>query len=107
MRISFEQSLKCGTPIHKEHVLHEQIISQMGNYQEYLKKSVAPLRDPNADPDMPKQRGPTFGNPWKVTLDTSNSSRRSFYLSIHSYQTVTLFSERQKIGTHRCRWHGR
>jgi len=65
MRISFEQSLKCGTPIHKEHVLHEQIISQMGNYQEYLKKSVAPLRDPNADPDMPKQRGPTFGNPWK------------------------------------------
>ena len=74
MRISFEQSLKCGTPIHKEHVLHEQIISQMGNYQEYLKKSVAPLRDPNADPDMPKQRGPTFGNPWKVIFSYIISS---------------------------------
>ena len=68
MRISFAQSLKCGTPIHKEHVLHEQIISQMGNYQEYLKKSIVPLRDPHADPDLPKQKGPTFGNPWKVTL---------------------------------------
>lgn len=65
MRISFAQSLKCGTPIHKEHVLHEQIISQMGNYQEYLKKSIVPLRDPHADPDLPKQKGPTFGNPWK------------------------------------------
>jgi len=65
MRISFAQSLKSGRPIHKEHVLHEQIISQMGNYQEYLKKSVVPLRDPHADPDMPKQKGPTFGNPWK------------------------------------------
>jgi hypothetical protein len=66
MRISFAQSLKRGRPIHKEHVLHEQIISQMGNYQEYLKKSVVPLRDPHADPDLPKQKGPTFGNPWKV-----------------------------------------
>lgn len=45
----------------------------MGNYQEYLKKSVVPLRDPHADPDLPKQKGPTFGNPWKVSFFESNS----------------------------------
>ena len=69
MRVSFAQSLKSGRPIHREHVLHEQIVSQMGNYQEYLKKSVVPLRDPHADPDLPKQKGPTFGNPWKVNFE--------------------------------------
>lgn len=32
MRMSFRHSLKCGIPIHKEDILHEQSISQMGKY---------------------------------------------------------------------------
>lgn len=63
MRVSFKQSLRCGIPIHKEHLLHEQSISQMGLYQQYIKNNIQPLRDP--DPEARPSAKPTFGNPWK------------------------------------------
>ena len=64
MRISFRHSLKCGIPIHKEDILHEQSISQMGKYEQYIKNNIVPLRDP--DPDARPTAKPTFGNPYKV-----------------------------------------
>ena len=58
----------------------------MGNYQEYLKKSIVPLRDPHADPDLPKQKGPTFGNPWKVIHFTDE-----FELSCFGFSKISHF----------------
>ncbi|XP_039250489.2 integrator complex subunit 6-B-like isoform X1 [Styela clava] len=46
--------------------LHNQPISTMGNYQEYLKKFPQPLRE--LDPDTPK-RLHTFGNPFKLAKE--------------------------------------
>ena len=66
MRMSFRHSLKCGIPIHKEDILHEQSISQMGKYEQYIKNNIVPLRDP--DPDARPTAKPTFGNPYKVGL---------------------------------------
>ena len=37
-------------------------IAQMGNYQDYLKNALQPLRD--LAEDAPKQVNNTFGNPW-------------------------------------------
>ncbi|XP_036299366.1 integrator complex subunit 6-like isoform X8 [Pipistrellus kuhlii] len=45
-----------------EDSLHSVPVAQMGNYQEYLKTMVSPLRE--IDPDQPK-RLHTFGNPFK------------------------------------------
>ncbi|KAG9478386.1 hypothetical protein GDO78_013410 [Eleutherodactylus coqui] len=45
-----------------EDCLHSVPVSQMGNYQEYLKLMPSPLRE--IDPDQPK-RLHTFGNPFK------------------------------------------
>ncbi|XP_015424076.1 PREDICTED: protein DDX26B isoform X3 [Myotis davidii] len=45
-----------------EDSLHSVPVAQMGNYQEYLKTLVSPLRE--IDPDQPK-RLHTFGNPFK------------------------------------------
>ncbi|XP_036894846.1 integrator complex subunit 6-like isoform X2 [Sturnira hondurensis] len=45
-----------------EDSLHSVPVSQMGNYQEYLKTLASPLRE--IDPDQPK-RLHTFGNPFK------------------------------------------
>lgn len=42
--------------------LHSIPVTQMGNYQEYLKLMPSPLRE--IDPDQPK-RLHTFGNPFK------------------------------------------
>ena len=64
--MSFRHSLKCGIPIHKEDILHEQSISQMGKYEQYIKNNIVPLRDP--DPDARPTAKPTFGNPYKVGL---------------------------------------
>ena len=69
MRMSFRHSLKCGIPIHKEDILHEQSISQMGKYEQYIKNNIVPLRDP--DPDARPTAKPTFGNPYKVTFPNS------------------------------------
>ena len=69
MRVSFKQSLRGGIPMHREHILHEQSISQMGLYQQYIKNNVQPLRDP--DPEARPSAKPTFGNPWKVGGDFS------------------------------------
>lgn len=67
MRMSFRHSLKCGIPIHKEDILHEQSISQMGKYEQYIKNNIVPLRDP--DPDARPTAKPTFGNPYKRGKD--------------------------------------
>lgn len=64
MRVAFRQCISGGVPLHREHVLHEQPQGNMGNYQEYIKNSTQPLRDP--DPDAVKMKL-TFGNPWKVS----------------------------------------
>ncbi|KAF7650397.1 hypothetical protein LDENG_00126520, partial [Lucifuga dentata] len=45
-----------------EDYLHSIPVAQMGNYQEYLKMMLSPLRE--IDPDQPK-RLHTFGNPFK------------------------------------------
>ena len=42
--------------------LHNMPVQQMGNYQEYLKKMPAPLRELESQPT----RLHTFGNPFKV-----------------------------------------
>lgn len=62
MRMAFRCAVLGGTPLHKEHILHEQGISQMGLYQEYTKNNVPPLRDPDPEAIVRKH---TFGNPWK------------------------------------------
>ncbi|XP_078544704.1 integrator complex subunit 6-like isoform X2 [Lissotriton helveticus] len=56
--------LKTHRPItgQDEDYLHSVPVSQMGNYQEYLKMMPSPLRE--IDPDQPKRLN-TFGNPFK------------------------------------------
>lgn len=46
--------------------MHNQLMSTMGNYQDYLKKMYPPLRE--LDPDTPK-RLHTFGNPFKLAKE--------------------------------------
>ncbi|XP_009861412.2 integrator complex subunit 6 [Ciona intestinalis] len=46
--------------------IHNQPMSQMGNYQDYIKGLPAPLRE--ANPDTPK-RLHTFGNPFKLAKE--------------------------------------
>lgn len=70
MRVAFRQCISGGVPLHREHVLHEQPQGNMGNYQEYIKNSTQPLRDP--DPDAVKMKL-TFGNPWKRGRQASDS----------------------------------
>ena len=85
MRISFRHSLKCGIPIHKEDILHEQSISQMGKYEQYIKNNIVPLRDP--DPDARPTAKPTFGNPYKVFFFQIHAFLDRFHMKICLFQS--------------------
>ncbi|CAK8684006.1 integrator complex subunit 6-like [Clavelina lepadiformis] len=61
---SVENSLRVRLQDREE--IHNQPMSQMGNYQDYVKALPAPLRE--ANPDVPK-RLHTFGNPFKLAKE--------------------------------------
>ena len=54
--------LKTNKKLDSELGLHNQPVQMMGNYQEYLKRMPAPLRELETTP----VRTHTFGNPFKV-----------------------------------------
>lgn len=73
MRLNFHRSLLSANNqqarvrlFQDKAELHNQPISNMGNYQDYLKKMPQPLRE--LDPDTPK-RVHTFGNPFKLAKE--------------------------------------
>ncbi|KAB5576687.1 hypothetical protein PHYPO_G00200760 [Pangasianodon hypophthalmus] len=63
MRRNLLNTSMCVLKGQDQDQLHSVPIAQMGNYQDFLKLSPAPLRE--ADPDQPK-RLHTFGNPFKL-----------------------------------------
>ncbi|MCI4378016.1 hypothetical protein PGIGA_G00210150 [Pangasianodon gigas] len=63
MRRNLLNTSMCVLKGQDQDQLHSAPIAQMGNYQDFLKLSPAPLRE--ADPDQPK-RLHTFGNPFKL-----------------------------------------
>lgn len=70
MRVNFQRVLSSNQltriRLQDKAELHNQPMSTMGNYQEYLKKLPQPLRE--LDPDTPK-RLHTFGNPFKLAKE--------------------------------------
>ena len=62
-------------------ILHNISVQDMGNYQEYLKKMAAPLRELETMP----VRQHTFGNPFKVNKVCPQSS-------IHSIVSVIYYA---------------
>uniref|UniRef100_A0A8D9AIE5 Integrator complex subunit 6-A n=1 Tax=Cacopsylla melanoneura TaxID=428564 RepID=A0A8D9AIE5_9HEMI len=62
MRANFLQPQATQMKLLDEDYLHTMPISQMGNYQEYLKRMAAPLREVESTP----VRQHMFGNPFKI-----------------------------------------
>lgn len=70
MKINFRRAISSSQltriRLQDKAELHNQPVSTMGNYQEYLKKIPQPLRE--LDPDTPR-RLHTFGNPFKLAKE--------------------------------------
>ncbi|XP_026687742.1 integrator complex subunit 6-like, partial [Diaphorina citri] len=62
MRANFLQPQVTQMKLLDEDYIHTMPISQMGNYQEYLKRMAAPLREVESTP----VRQHMFGNPFKI-----------------------------------------
>ncbi|XP_054712278.1 integrator complex subunit 6-like [Uloborus diversus] len=62
MRSNFLQSSLSHTRLQDEDQMHSLAVSQMGNYQEYLKRLTPPLREIESIP----VRQHMFGNPFKI-----------------------------------------
>lgn len=62
MRSNFLQSMLSHTRLQDEDQMHSLPVGQMGNYQEYLKRLPAPLREIESIP----VRQHMFGNPFKI-----------------------------------------
>lgn len=62
MRSNYLHTSIVQTRLQDEDQLHNMPVSQMGNYQEYLKKTAAPLREIESQP----VRQHMFGNPFKI-----------------------------------------
>ncbi|XKL62741.1 hypothetical protein PGB90_002574 [Kerria lacca] len=62
MRSNFLQKNLTHTKLLDDDVAHSMPVSQMGNYQEYLKRIPSPLREVESTP----VRQHTFGNPFKI-----------------------------------------
>ncbi|GAB6024222.1 Integrator complex subunit 6 [Chamberlinius hualienensis] len=62
MRANFLQSSVSHTKLLDDDQLHNMPVSQMGNYQEYLKRTPQPLREIESQP----VRQHMFGNPFKI-----------------------------------------
>lgn len=60
-------------------VAHSMPVSQMGNYQEYLKRIPSPLREVESTP----VRQHTFGNPFKID--------KVFFLLLISYKRALIY----------------
>ncbi|KAF6213160.1 hypothetical protein GE061_010875 [Apolygus lucorum] len=62
MRANFLNPSPSHTKLQDDDVVHSMPISQMGNYQEYLKKTQPPLKEVESTP----VRQHMFGNPFKI-----------------------------------------
>ena len=62
MRQNFMQTNAARIKLFDEDFLHSMPVSQMGNYQEYLRRQAPPLRELESVP----VRQHMFGNPFKI-----------------------------------------